>query len=32
VTSDDVPEPLFAPDRPVLRDAFDPRRRPPVIG
>jgi len=32
VTSDDVPEPHFAPDRPVLRDAFDPRRRPPVIG
>ncbi len=29
----DLPEPLFGPDVPVLRDAFDPqRRRSPIIG
>lgn len=32
VTADNLPEPLFEPDRPVLRDAFDPRLSPPVIG
>lgn len=32
VTAGDVPEPLFTPDRPVLRDAFDPNLRPPTIG
>lgn len=32
VAAGDLPKRLFAPDRPVLRDAFDPRRRRPVIG
>lgn len=32
VNAETLPEPLFPPDRPVLRDAFDPHRRPPVIG
>lgn len=31
VTGHDLPTPLFAPDAPVLRDAFDPRIRRPVI-
>lgn len=31
VTVHDLPTPLFAPDAPVLRDAFDPRIRRPVI-
>ena len=31
-TPGDLPEPLFTPDRPVLRDAFNPRRQRPVIG
>lgn len=29
---DDLPQPLFAPDIPVLRDAFDQQRRSPTIG
>jgi ADP-ribose pyrophosphatase YjhB (NUDIX family) len=32
VTADDLPDRLFVPDRPVLRDAFEPRRHRPVIG
>ena len=32
VTAGGLPERLFAPDGPVLRDAFDRRRRRPVIG
>lgn len=32
VTDSDIPEPLFNPDRPVLRDAFDQSLRPPTIG
>jgi 8-oxo-dGTP diphosphatase len=32
VTMDELPAPLFAPDVPVLRDAFDPETRRPVIG
>jgi 8-oxo-dGTP pyrophosphatase MutT (NUDIX family) len=32
VTSEELPAPLFAPDAPVLRDAFDPDIRRPVIG
>lgn len=31
VTTDTLPEPIFAPDRPVLRDACDPHRELPVI-
>lgn len=31
VDADTVPEPVFPPDRPVLRDAFDPHRRLPII-
>lgn len=32
VTKDDLPGPLFAPDVPVLRDAYDPDAPKPVIG
>ncbi len=32
VAPDALPEPLFAPDRPVLEDALDPDVRRPVIG
>lgn len=32
VTASNLPEPLFEPDRPVLRDAFDARLSSPVIG
>ncbi len=31
VTRNDLPTPLFAPDDPVLRDAFNPRTQRPVI-
>lgn len=30
--SHDLPQPLFGPDVPVLRDAFDLHRQPPTIG
>ena len=32
VTPEELPAPLFAPDVPVLQDAFDVSRRRPVIG
>ncbi|MBA3308734.1 MAG: hypothetical protein H0U28_01560 [Nocardioidaceae bacterium] len=32
VAAGDLPDRLFAPDRPVLRDAFEPPRHRPVIG
>ncbi len=32
VTGDDLPSPLFGPDRPVVADALDPTRDTPVIG